>query len=428
MSIWRLVVREILYRRLSFGLGVLTVAVAVGCLVGQLTLLRHHDLRAEQVLAEKEKETQEHMARLEDDYRKITRNLGFNIRILPKDLNLLNFYAKDYADKYMPEEYALRLAKAKVVTVTHLLPTLQQKIDWPEQELTVILVGTRGEVPILYQEKKKPIQDAVPRGQIVVGYQLHRTLSRARKEELKPGDKLTVLGHEFSVQKLHPKRGDQDDVTLWVHLEEAQKLLDKKGLINGILALGCNCSADRLGLIREEIAGILPDTQVEEFETKATARAEARNRAAAEATAALGREKKHQTVLRAEQEAFAAVLVPLVLLGAMISVAILGLNNVRERRAEIGLFRAVGLRSGQLFTLFVARGLVLGLLGALVGYGAGSLVGAFAEAVPGYDFSAFDGPLLVIVGLAAPVLAAIACLPPAVLAMRQDPALVLQQE
>jgi hypothetical protein len=326
----------------------------------------------------------------------------------------------------MPEEYVERLAKAKIVTVNHLLPTLQQKVDWPEQELTVLLVGTRGEVPNLYQEKKKPILDAVPRGKVVVGYQLHRALSRTRKDDLKAGDRLRLLGRDLTVHKLHPRRGDQDDVTLWVHLAEAQELLGKKGQINGILALGCNCSADRLGIIREEIAGVLPDTQVEEFETKATTRAEARNRAAAEATAALEREKKHQAALRAETEGFAAVLSPLVLLAAIATVGLLGWNNVRERREEIGVLRAVGIGSPPVFGLFLIRGLLLGLAGALIGCAAGSAVVFFLEEVPGQGGGLLDPLVLVAVMLAAPLVTGLASLPPALFAVRQDPASVLQ--
>ena len=57
------------------------------------------------------------------------------------------------------------LAAVKLVTVNHLLPSLTQKIEWPEAKRTVILTGTRGEVPILFQKgnEKKPMLDVVPR-------------------------------------------------------------------------------------------------------------------------------------------------------------------------------------------------------------------------------------------------------------------------
>src|SRR5438874_2610440 len=110
MSIGRMVLREILFRKLGFALSVLAVAVGVGCLIYQFLLLEEHDRRTEHFMSEKEGETRKEMDKLEDEMRIITKNLGFNIRILPKDLNLRDYHTRNYADKYMPEEYATRLA------------------------------------------------------------------------------------------------------------------------------------------------------------------------------------------------------------------------------------------------------------------------------------------------------------------------------
>jgi hypothetical protein len=430
MSIWRLVVHEILYRKLSFGLGVLSVAVAVGCLVGAVVLLVVHDLRAERVFAEHQAKAAKDLAELEDEIRKITKNLGFNVRILPKDVNLLQFYAADYADKYMPQEYAERLSKAKIVTINHLLPTLQQKVEWPEQKTFVVVIGTVGELPMLYQSRKKPIQDIVPKGKIVLGYLLHDRLSKAKGRPLKTGDPVEFQGKTFTVYKLHPKRGDQDDITLWLHLHQAQDMLNKTGLINGILALGCNCAdLDRLGTIRKEIEAILPDTQVEEFETKATARAETRNKVAAEAQAAMTRLKGNQTDVRREKEAFAAVLVPLVLIACCVWLGLLAWNNVRERKTEIGLLRALGLRTEQLFVLFLSRALLIGLVGAVLGLAAAFLAVTAWDPIAGQNLEAtLDPALLVAVLVGAPLIGCLACWLPALLATRQDPAAVLQTD
>ena len=64
------------------------------------------------------------MAKLKDDTRKAMLKLGFNVVILPKDQNLSDWYADDYASKYMPEEYVTKLANSRVVTVRHFLPSL----------------------------------------------------------------------------------------------------------------------------------------------------------------------------------------------------------------------------------------------------------------------------------------------------------------
>src|SRR5262249_28929422 len=144
MSVTRLILQEILHRKLNFLLGVLAVLVAAGCLVAAVTLLALYDRPAQELVAAHEAATRGRLAGLEDDYRKIGLKLGFNLLILPRDQNLGDFYAEDYASKTMPEDYASRLAKARVLTVNHVLPTLQRKVKWPERDRTILLAGVRG--------------------------------------------------------------------------------------------------------------------------------------------------------------------------------------------------------------------------------------------------------------------------------------------
>jgi ABC-type lipoprotein release transport system permease subunit len=420
MSVWRLVLREILYRKLNFGLAVLSVLTAVGCLVAVLTLLRLHDLRTEELVAAREAEARAKGAKLQDDYRKMMLDLGFNIQILPKDQNLADHYAADYAARTMPEEYADRLARAGVVTVNHLLPSLRQRVTWDEQKRTIVLVGVRGELPIAGHNNKKPLLERVPPGSMLVGHELHTSLG------LKRGQKVRLLGREFKVHKLKQATGTRDDITVWVNLSEAQKLLKKEGQINEILALECNCaSPDRLGDVRKEVAKILPETKVIEDGSRALVRAEARNRAAAEARDAVLREKRARAELRAQREEFAAVLVPLVLLGCTVWVGLLAFSNVRDRTGEIGILRALGVGSPRVFALFLGRAVLVGLVGALLGYAAGALLGVLWGEGPATG--AIEAAQLLAVVAAAPLLCGLASWVPALLAVRQDPAVVLRE-
>lgn len=422
MNALRLILREISYRKLNFALGLLAVTVAVACLVGEMVVLKKHDARTEQILAAKEKETRTKMATLEDDYRKITKGLGFNVLILPHEQNLSDLFAQDYATSYMPEEYVERLAKSRVATIQHLLPSLQQKLKWPEVERTVILVGVRGEVPIMHADPKKPILEAVPANSMVVGYELHRSL------KLKSGDKVKLLGREFTVSKLHPERGTKDDITIWIDLKSAQELLNKPGQINGILALECVCAADSLAKVRAEIVKVLPETQVIEFQSQTLARAEARQRAATEAQDALVREKEGRARLRQEREGFASILVPTVVLGAGLWIAFLSLANVRERRSEIGILRALGTRSGSILMIFLGRAMLMGLLGAGLGYGVGWLFGFVNGESATKVAWLFHLQLGAGVLLGAPAVSALAGWLPSFLAAQQDPAEVLSRE
>ena len=426
MNLRHLVVREILHRKGNFALGLGAVLVAVGCLVGAVLALDGHDLRTKQIIAQKEKQTEELMKRLEDDMRKITKGLGFNVLILPKDQNIGDFFADDFASKYMPEEFARTLAESKdLITVNHLLPSLQQKLKWPETKRTIILIGTRGEVPILHRAPKKPLIETVPAGTVVLGYDLHQSLG------LQKGHTIKLLGKEFTVSKLHKERGDKDDITIWMDLAEAQEILDKKGLINAIKALECHCAMADLGKVRGEIQKILPDTQVKEFRSKAIARAEARTKTAEAAKASLAAEKRNRTDLRSEREAFASLLVPLVLLGCCFSVGFLALSNVRDRTTEVGILRALGLRSRNILWVFLGKAAVIGFFGAALGNLAGIAIGIYwgwpdigltSENVNSLVDLRLAGTVL----LAAPLVAMIATWVPALAAARQDPAVILR--
>jgi ABC-type lipoprotein release transport system permease subunit len=425
MNVYHLVFHEILHRKLSFSLGVISASVAVACLVAELAMLQKHDARTDQVIAAKEAETRQQMAKLEDDYRKLTLKMGFNVLILPKGQNLSDLYADDFASKYMPEEDATRLAESRVATINHVLPSLQQKVKWPECERTVLLMGVRGEVYI-QSKQQKPLLEPVAPGTMILGHELARNLA------LNAGDKTKLMGREFTVAKVNAERGNKDDITVWISLAEAQKLLGKPGLINGILALDCTCdTVDRLSRIRPEIARILPDTQLIEYASQALARAEARQRATVEAQASIQREKEGRDKLRAEREALAAVLVPVVMVGSGVWIGLLALANVRDRRGEIGILRALGLRSPQILLIFLGKAVVTGLAGACLGYLAGRVIGVLwreAPGVPPIHFAFVDLRLLLLVLAAAPLLAALASWLPAVSAAQQDPAMVLREE
>lgn len=425
MSLYHLVVREILHRQLTFWLGVFSASVAVAAWVAALAILQKHDARTEQIIAAKEAETRRQMAKLEDDYRKVMLKLGFNVLILPKDQNLSDLYAEDFASKYMPEEYATRLARSKVATINHVLPSLQQKVKWPENERTVLLMGVRGEVYI-QSRQQKPLLEPVAPGTMVLGHELARTLP------LKVGDKTKLMGREFTIAKVNPERGNKDDITVWISLPEAQELLDKRGLINGILALDCTCDTlDRLGRIRPEIAGILPDTQVIEYASQALTRAEARQRAALEAQAGVQREKESREKLRNEREALAAVVVPGVMIGSALWIGLLSLANVRARRNEIGILRALGLPAHKILIIILSKAAVIGLTGASLGYVAGRVIGTLWRETPGeapIPMAFIDLRLLVLVLAGAPVLAALASWLPAIIAAQQDPAVALREE
>jgi predicted lysophospholipase L1 biosynthesis ABC-type transport system permease subunit len=421
MTIYKLAIKEIQRRKLNFALGLFSVTLAIATLIGALTMLKVHDVRTAEIIARKEEETKQRMLVLEDDYRKIMKKLGFNLLILPAEQNLADLYADDFASKYMPEAFVNRLAASDLVTIQHLLPSLQQRIFWPEKKQNIILIGTRGEVPFQRQNLKEPMLLAVSPGQMVVGYKIHQALG------LKVGEKVKLLGQTFTISQCNEERGNKDDITIWIDLATAQTLLNRPRQINAILALKCLCAGNDLDQIRQQVARILPGTQVVEEGSKVITRAEARIRAKKEAQAAIEAEKINRANIRREQESFASVLVPIVLLASGIWIALLFLGNIRERRSEIGILRAIGVPSKKILHLFLCKALVLGLAGALLGFGLG-LSFALLRTGPVHIRPFLDIRLLILALLIAPLLSFIASWIPALLASRQDPALIMREE
>jgi hypothetical protein len=435
--------------------------------VGVLSLLRLYDERTEQLIADRERQTereiadrerqtekevgdrQQHtekeMRELEDEYRKITKDLGFNLYILHKDQDLAEFHYQHYATHYLPDDYGDKLAKAKVVTVNHLLPALHYYGPWPEQGIDVHLIGTRGEIPIVGQPAKKPIRDVVRPGTIVLGYGLQKKL------KAKAGDTLRLHKVDFTVRKADTPRGDFEDWAVWLNLADAQELLDKKGLINVIKALECDCQADRLDHIRVEIAKVLPNTQILEKSVLAEGRARARNQAKATATANIERSQAEgkaaiarvkadgaaaitqlrtdRTQLRDGRAALSEVLVPLVLLASTLGLGLALFSNVRDRRGEIGILRAVGVSSSKVATLVLSRALCIGLLGSLLGYALGVLATVVWAEEPSWEVAVASADVVLLAALLVGGAAwcGLASLLPALAAARQDPAAVLSE-
>jgi len=457
MNLMHLILREISHRKWNFVLSVFAVAVAALSIVATDLVLRRDTEVTRVIMAEKQAETEAAIAEkvqrveaagadLENAIRKQMLGLGFNVLILPAGQDAAELHLQGSLSETMPESYADRLSRSKIMTVNHLLPTVLKQVRWPETEIDVILYGTRGEVPLMHRDLKKPLLDAVAPGQMVVGYEIHQKLG------LQAGDKVTFMEREFTVSKLHPERGSADDVTIWIDLGQAQEILGLQNLVHAILALECECVGDRIAQIRAEISEILPGTQVIERYSQALARAEARTKAkevAEESLAAeeragaetLAREQATRVRLQREHRRLAQLILPLVLLLAAVAIGFLAYVNVRYRREEIGILRALGLRTRQVLVVFLGKAVLTGIAGGLLGIGAGILIGGLIGPVLDQAGQTFDLGLtgsivgspgflltLAITPLLAVLLATLSSWVAAALAAGQDAALILQGE
>jgi ABC-type lipoprotein release transport system permease subunit len=383
MSVIRLLLREIQYRKLNFALGLVSVVAAVALPVSILTMCEASNR----------------------EIIRLMRNLGFNLIIVPAETNMSDFWDRQYADKTMPEEYVTKLSESRTLMVQHLVARLQQKIEWRGRK--VLLTGALPEVPMRYGAQKSPMDMPIPQGKAYLGFEL------ANSTGLKAGDtlELTAKGRtrKYTIAKTLREQGSLDDIRILLHLHDAQDLLNMPGRVTDIQALSCYCKGADLSTLRASLAQEFPDTRVSELRTQYLVRAET----------------------RATIERYAAFLLPAVLVICAIWVGLLALSNVRDRRHEIGILRAMGVSSVKVAALFLGKAVLLGLVGAAIGFPVGTWIalrwGPDVFPVTAGKFAA-ETQYLWWALIGAPLLCALASYLPAMVAVTQDPAEVLREE
>lgn len=339
----------------------------------------------------------------ERETRRVMRDLGFNLRIIPAATDTAFLWAKGYSDVTMPEEFVRRLASQKGVFLTfnHLTATLRQR--YPLSRGEVILEGVS---PSITDDGKKPMGFSIPKGQVYLGH------SAASLLQVKRGDSVRLADLSLKVERILSEAGNDDDIRVYGHLGDIQSVLNLPGRINEIQAVDCLCltsDQDPLGQLRTTLGKLLPETQVLHVRTLADARARQRQMA----------------------ERYAAFSIPLALGIAALWVGALAILNVRQRRSEIGLWRALGHGSARLSCLFLGKAVLLGFAAGLLGASAGT---ALALAIGPSIFHvtasalAWNPALLGWAACLTPVFAAFASFIPAMIALNQDPVETLRAD
>lgn len=381
MSTLQLIVREILHRKLNFVMSALAVATAVALFVSFFTTSEASD-----------RETI-----------RLTRDMGFNLRIIPKETHMEVFWVTGFSDHFMPEEYVFRFAGHEDFSYAHLTATLHKKIEWRGRE--IILTGIAPEIEPSGQAKS-PMSPLIETGTIIVGFEPANGLS------LKRGDRVDILGRTFTVASTLSETGSDEDVRIYARLEEAQEILHLQGRINEIRALNCLCltsdDEDPLVILRSQLDQVLPEAKVIMNQTIAVAR-------------------ERQRLMF---EKYFALVMPIVLVACGVWIGTLAMTNVRDRRQEIGVMRALGYSSGKVAGLFFGKAIVLGLAGAVIGFYAGTWITLkYGPGIFKVTASAIEPMNSLLVGslIIAPAFASLSMFIPAMFAITLDPAETLRE-
>ena len=435
-----------MHRKLNFFFSFVAVMTAATLFVAGPTILRGYQRDSDQRLTEMQQETDQTLGAMEKKAgqdlvnldkrtRRIMRDLGFNLRIVHKNTDLTQLFAK-FVSFDMPESYVDKLASSPEITkIVHLVATLKQMVEVDGQSR--LLVGFAPESTQSHIEQKSPMGFQIKSGTVYLGH------LAAKKDQgiYQVGDKIEILGNEFSVARVLPLDGSENDIAIAMHLKDAQRVLNKPALISEIVALGCKCkTVNRIEEITAQLEIVLPDTQVIELRMQAIAREDQRKLVTKYNAQQMEDYKSTRKKIVDEEETGKATVlnvlegvtnyvIPLIVLVCVIWIGLLAWSNVRERRAEIGLLRALGRNTNHIIVLFLGKAVLIGVLGGIVGCAVGSFF-----AIQLAQTSLFDGSLahfqpatgvLFATVLGAPLLAAMASYLPTLLAIRQDPAVVL---
>lgn len=326
------------------------------------------------------------------------KRMGFNLLILPSGTDPARFQALDFQDKTMPEEYVTRLATQGTILAQHFVAKYQKTIQ--VDGCTMVLTGVLSET-IKHDTKKKPMDTAyeVPEGKVFVGS------AAAKATGVQVGDTLTVLGEPFEVARILDEVGIiPDDIRLYAYLHDVQRLVGAPGRINAIDALACYCPVavdDVLAALKNSINEVLPDTEVQPYKS-----------------ILLARQSQRAMMYRLELAVLAIVMA-----GSAAAIWGLTYQNVRNRRYEIGVLRALGVPDRRIAMLFVGKTLAYSIAGAALG----CLCGYYAAV----QFNVAERPISVpgnvwlAVLVATPLMTALFALPPLVSRLAQDPLDVL---
>jgi len=334
MNPLKLVIKELLYRKLGSLVILLTVIVASSVSVAIYTLSKAS----------------------ENETRKIMREQGLNLYIFPKGTNLIDFYSINNTGTF-PDTYVDILAESETFdAVRHLTGILQIKYpDWKDANGSthqVILSGYKDEATQTYLAEQETMGFDVKRGTVQVGALISKNI--------KPGEPFIIEGtdgkqYSFKVDKrLEEGRGMMDQGVSF-YLDDLQEVLGMDGKINKIEALGCVCHDGRIKNARSQVQTIFSDLEVTEISSIADAR-----------------ENQREMMNK-----YGAFIIPFVIISCLLITGFLFHQNVNVRKKEIGLLKAMGNNSLTILFMIIFKAFILGLTGGIIGFFLGSWIAEY---------------------------------------------------
>ena len=184
---------------------------------------------------------------------------------------------------------------------------------------------------------RKPAAD-----EILAGAEAARVLG------LEAGDRVTIQGHPMTVHGILAPTGSQDDHLLFTALTSAQQVLDKSGRVS-MVEVAALCAGCPIEDMVRQISEALPGAKVMAIQQVVKGRM--------------------QTMMQFKKFSFGVSAI-VILIGSLV-VLVTMTGSVRERKAEIGVFRAIGFRKRHVMRIILIEAALVSVCAGVIGYLAG---------------------------------------------------------
>ena len=295
-------------------------------------------------------------------------NLGANILVLPQAATVDNYYTADIDAPTMPEEYVDRIVSSTIQGVDNLSPKLTRRIIVNNQKVVLTGILPKNEITskpmwqnsgllgndiaascapdntnnldLGYKDEKlqRKVIDSLGTGECFVGSSISKSL------HLKEAGKIDILGSNFVVKRILNETGTADDDRIFIHLNQAQKLLKIDKQVSAIEIMGC-CNAISDGLLGN-LRNVLPDTRI----------------------TTIGQIVSTQIQTNKMMNKVSLIFLIIIIFVGGISIGNFMWANVNERRREIGMLKMIGFRKKVIYQLFLVKASILGIIGGVTGY------------------------------------------------------------
>lgn len=171
---------------------------------------------------------------------------------------------------------------------------------------------------------------------------------------LKPGSTVRLAAEDFTVAATLKETGSQDDGLLFLPLAAAQRISGKQNRIT-LVEVAALCSGCPITDMVEQISQALPDAKVSAIKQVVEGRLQT-----------LGQLKR-----------FSLGMGGVIALISLALVFVTMMGSVNERKTEIGIFRAIGYRTGQVMGIILLEAALVGIVAGVAGW----LLGVLAATV-----------------------------------------------